>query len=336
MKKLKPILDKPKYSEAIEKKIISELRKRIFEPLMVSLGKNKALLGRPAKNAKKSNAGQGGLEKSILEGLIEYNDGFFTGKFSAKSSKEIKELGGAWNKTRSAFKLDQAKIPQDIKQAIRTAREIARAMIDNINAVLDDAAEQYEYIDFTEEANKTIDNLSEQLQATTAKDVEIEMSMEGFIADKLRKDYTENMNLYIKKWQDEQIVRLREQVQKNAMMGGRASRMVEAIQAEYGVTTNKAKFLARNETSILVSQYREENYKEAGVVEYMWSTSLDGRVRRDPGPGHKNRGDHAHLQGKVFRWDSPPVVDLATGRRAHPGMDYQCRCVAIPVVKERK
>ena len=37
------------------------------------------------------------------------------------------------------------------------------------------------------------------------------------------------------------------------------------------------------------------------------------------------------LNGKKFRWDDPPVVDIRTGERGHPGMDKHCRCYAEPV-----
>ena len=43
------------------------------------------------------------------------------------------------------------------------------------------------------------------------------------------------------------------------------------------------------------------------------------------------RKDHKRLNGKIFSWNDPPVIDTRTGRRGHPGDDYQCRCVAIPV-----
>jgi SPP1 gp7 family putative phage head morphogenesis protein len=54
----------------------------------------------------------------------------------------------------------------------------------------------------------------------------------------------------------------------------------------------------------------------------MWSTSHDRRVR----------DSHKELNGRVFTWDNPPIVDPARGRRAHPGQDYGCRCVAVPVM----
>jgi SPP1 gp7 family putative phage head morphogenesis protein len=60
------------------------------------------------------------------------------------------------------------------------------------------------------------------------------------------------------------------------------------------------------------------------VTQYRWSTGRDERVRES----------HRDLEESVHSWDDPPVVDDKTGRRAHPGQDYQCRCVPIPMVDE--
>ena len=62
-----------------------------------------------------------------------------------------------------------------------------------------------------------------------------------------------------------------------------------------------------------------ERYKSVGVQKYRWSTAGDNRVR----PEHKA------LNGKIFDWDNPP---LSTGGK-HPGEDFGCRCIAIPIVE---
>ena len=59
----------------------------------------------------------------------------------------------------------------------------------------------------------------------------------------------------------------------------------------------------------------------AGFGRYVWVTRRDDRVRPD----------HARLDGGIFRWDDPPVVDLRSGRRGHPNQDYGCRCSASPL-----
>ena len=97
--------------------------------------------------------------------------------------------------------------------------------------------------------------------------------------------------------------------------------IMQDIQHTYGVSRNKAKFLARDQMAKLNSNIAQMQQTDAGVNEYIWSSSGDGRVR----------DRHKELDGKKFKWSEPPIVDKKTGRRAHPGEDYQCRCVALPV-----
>ena len=60
---------------------------------------------------------------------------------------------------------------------------------------------------------------------------------------------------------------------------------------------------------------------EGGFDRYVWTTRKDDRVRPD----------HARLEGRICSWNDPPVVDLRSGRRRHPGEDYNCRCTAAPL-----
>ena len=92
------------------------------------------------------------------------------------------------------------------------------------------------------------------------------------------------------------------------------------IQATYGIERRKARFWARDQLSKLHSELTQAQQSDAGVEEYVWSDSGDERVR----------DRHRYLSGKTFSWHDPPVVDERTGRRAHPGEDYDCRCVALP------
>ena len=93
------------------------------------------------------------------------------------------------------------------------------------------------------------------------------------------------------------------------------------LEQHYSVDRRHAKLLARDQIAKLNGDITQQQQQDAGVVEYVWSTSGDSRVRPS----------HAALNHKRFRWDDPPVVDEKTGRRCHPGKDYQCRCCALPV-----
>jgi SPP1 gp7 family putative phage head morphogenesis protein len=75
--------------------------------------------------------------------------------------------------------------------------------------------------------------------------------------------------------------------------------------------------IARDQTLKLNSAITKDRHIAAGISEYTWSTSLDDRVRPE----------HEALEGTKHSWDAPPEP-------GHPGEDFQCRCVAIPVIDE--
>lgn len=80
---------------------------------------------------------------------------------------------------------------------------------------------------------------------------------------------------------------------------------------------NRARLIARDQTSKIQSQLHQQRMQNLGVVEYRWRTSGDERVRQS----------HSDNNGKIFRWDKPP----STG---HPGDDIQCRCTAEAIIPD--
>lgn len=92
------------------------------------------------------------------------------------------------------------------------------------------------------------------------------------------------------------------------------------LEEQVGYARSRAELTARDQTLKVYGRIQEERQRNAGFTHYVWTTSLDERVREE----------HAELDGKVIAWDDPPVVDRRTGRREHPGGDYQCRCSAVP------
>lgn len=109
---------------------------------------------------------------------------------------------------------------------------------------------------------------------------------------------------------------------EDGFTSGRSIRdITKDMQKRFDVSRSKARFWATDQLSKLNAELAKQQQTECGVEEYIWSTSGDQRVRER----------HRELNGKKFRWDDPPIVDERTGRRAHPGEDYRCRCVALPV-----
>ncbi len=103
--------------------------------------------------------------------------------------------------------------------------------------------------------------------------------------------------------------------------GKTAAEIGRQIQEAYDVSKSHARFIARDQMAKLNAQITQRQQTDAGITEYVWRTVGDARVRES----------HRHLNGKRFKYSDPPVVDTKTGRRANPGEDYQCRCVALPV-----
>lgn len=130
----------------------------------------------------------------------------------------------------------------------------------------------------------------------------------------------ENVDL-IKSVPQDSLSKMRNLVLEGYRNGKPTTTIVKEIQKVYGMDRRHAQLIARDQIAKLNSQISRMQQEDAGVKEYIWSTSGDSRVREG----------HRRLNNKRFRWDDPPVVDPKSGRRAHPGEDYQCRCVALAV-----
>jgi len=126
------------------------------------------------------------------------------------------------------------------------------------------------------------------------------------------------------------LTELRNIIQEGWQSGLSNRDISRQIQSAYEKYKNKTDFWARDQMAKLNADMSEQQQKDAGVEEYVWSTSGDERVRGNPS-GKWPDGDHYQLDGTRHNWINPPVVDKRTGRCAHPGKDFNCRCVALPV-----
>lgn len=166
----------------------------------------------------------------------------------------------------------------------------------------------------------TIKEWKKAVRSTLGIDIREDYYMGDFYAEYLEKWVNENVGL-IKTIPEETLDRMQEIVYDGFTHGKTTTQMVKEIQRAYGVSRRRAELIARDQTAKLNSQIQQAQQMDAGITEYIWYTCMDARVR----------DRHRELHGKKFRWDDPPVVDEKSGRRCHPGQDYQCRCIARPV-----
>ena len=148
-----------------------------------------------------------------------------------------------------------------------------------------------------------------------------------FYEEAIRRWIAENV-LLIKSIPSETLGDMREIILGSYLKGSSIRDIQKAIQETYNTSRRKAQLLARDQVATLNAQLTKMQQQDAGCNKYRWSDSRDGRVR----------DCHRELNGKVFSWDDPPEMwyetkkgRVYTGRRCHPGEDYCCRCVAIPV-----
>lgn len=151
----------------------------------------------------------------------------------------------------------------------------------------------------------------------------------------LKKWVSDNVDL-IKTIPHTSLDKMKEIVYDNYMKGATTTDIVKAVQKQYGMDKRHARLIARDQVAKLNAAITQYQQRDVGVEQYKWLTSRDERVRKGDkmakGAIDPTGDNHERLDGKIFRWDTPPLVDRKRGRACHPGEDYQCRCSAIPII----
>lgn len=314
MRQIPPIPLKDKYWLDIQKEI-----ERIFnEVLFIPLYRAVKLSQKELKNAPSTP-----LEKAIADGRIYYDGQHFKGTYSAAISKELKEMGAKFL-PKSEWWVYSGTLPAGISFAIAAAAIRYEAIKKAVLYSLDDA--NIESIDnlgkLPDRFNKTIDWINDDWDKAL-KGITVSPKLTEGEQNGISLDYSHNMSLYIKKWTEESILELRQDVQNMVYAGQRPDAIAKLIQSKYGQSKRKAAFLASQETRLLMGNYHRQRAKSVGSNAYIWRGMMDA----------KERPDHRLLEGKRINIDSPPVVDLKTGRRAHAGEDFECRCIPIYIIE---
>lgn len=316
---LAPIKESTEDYERIEARIKAVFRKMLYVPLMRELGLPTSTL----RNSRDD------LLEALRSGRLTFLDGAFRGKLNATLTRELKALGARWDRRQRLFVLDDASLPRDVWQVVgaseaRFAERLAsidRKLSQNLPAEIAESVKVSDLFDSLlwktdKEVGKTLERITVTPKLTTEQ------------ASRIAAEWQNNMDLWIQNFAEKEIVRLRKEMQGNVFAGNRFESAIKSIQRSYGVTQDKAKFLARQETSLLVTKFKETRYTDAGVNEYRWGCVVGS-------PKHPVRPAHKALQGEVFRWDDPPITTEPGQpvRRNNPGQDFNCRCFARPILR---
>ena len=317
-KQLQPIKDSPELIEELEAQIDVILYDILFAPLIKSIKENKRIFF----NERDSSA----IIKAIKSGKIRYGNNIFTGSFNATTAKEFKKLGIKFNKRIKGYTKEMNNLPVNIQVAIAqredSYKQMARqlvATVDKINLNIDEATKN---INFDDTLEKVYSDINKQFKKTVTDKIGLSIN---FTADQIRilsQEYTNNLKLYITEFTQKETLILRQKAEDIVLSGTRAKDFTKIIEERFAVSTKKAKFLAKQEISLLTSKFKQVKYENVGVSKYKWSIS---NVRTRP--------DHKALNGKVFSFDDPPISNTSTGARNNPGEDFGCNCQAIPIIE---
>ncbi len=313
IKSIAPVIFSQKYYRGIEKRINEVWWKIFYEPILAIL--------RDDDRGELSNAPDDVIAAAIRSGRVEYHQGVISGRYSGKLSAALKKAGAVYDGRSKTWRIDSP--PASVQIAAAEASSKASRMQRRIAKALDDI----DAIDILDEADLMSDYERETVRMTgdvnrTIQAVAIPPELSAAAAKAIARDWSRNLELYIQEWTAANIYDLREKVEANALRGQRAENLVKLIQDNYSTSRAKARFLARQETSLLMSKIKQQQYAGVGIKKYVWSGADDER----------ERPDHRALNGKVFSFSDPPITDQRTGARNNPGEDYGCRCVAKPIL----
>jgi hypothetical protein len=273
------------------------------------------------------------LVKAISSGRITFARGEFKGNLNSKLSKEIKALGAKWDFSSRTYKINFKDLSPDIKIAISVSESRFKKQLEAIDKHLIHAQSKpilqhkiFQYFDTSifkmdKDINKTIEKIT--VKPTYTEDQRKMIS----------ENYTKNMDKYITKFTEENTVRLRELVKEAYDKGERSQGIQKIIEKNFkGITKNKAEFLARQEINLISVEFKKAKYTSAGINKYIWRCVHNPK---DKSPNqhtpHNVRYFHGLLDGKVIDWNEPPIVNIK-GERKHAGEDFNCRCIAQPLV----
>lgn len=164
---------------------------------------------------------------------------------------------------------------------------------------------------------------------------------------------TENYNL-IKSLSEDYIGRVNEVVFRGVREGKAYTEIVKELRESYEKTfgprsdgkASRLELLVRDQIGKLNGEITKKRQQEVGIDMYIWSTSLDERVRGNPGGKFPNAiPSHWVMEGLICKWDDSSVFAregntntkgnlifesrTADMPQVHPGYEILCRCVGI-------
>ena len=250
-------------------------------------------------------------EKLIVKNNVIYGD------FNSYISKELRDLGLTYDKNKKGF---IGTIPNNILKICEELKIKNKRFIydldDYLNTYLQNLESNIKTINI--DYSPMIADYKEQL-INSFERFNIKSS---FLTTDINNNYINNSKLFIKNMLFEETTKMRNELRELVEQGASNKSISQYLQYNYKMTQKRSLFIARQESSLLLSEYSKQQYLNNGIKKYIWSTSNDERVRQY----------HKQLNNTIQEFDNPPIDDV-NGKRHNPGENFNCRCVAIPILE---
>lgn len=123
----------------------------------------------------------------------------------------------------------------------------------------------------------------------------------------------------IKSLSDDTVKRVEQSVLDNLIAGNSRETLRKKLVEDFGIADNRAKLISQDQMAKLNADLNQFRHEQAGITEYIWTTSRDERVR----------SRHRELEGKKYRYGQPTGAEGGLP----PGKPIRCRCIAKAVVE---
>ena len=317
---LRPVYHPHEIFDEAQERIEKRFLKGIYEPLLAVLAVPKSIL----QNSQASDLQA--LQFALQKGTLTFNRGQFSGRFNATVGRAMRFIGADFDRHSGTYRIHYDKLPTELRAAVDSSDRAFSKVLRVLDQKLIDLSKSQEKKStvFRDLFDHAIFKADEDFKENVRK-VSIQPKLNEAEKEHLSQEWEENLDLDIKGWEQDHIRQLRQEIKKTYLAGDRYGSLVKTIQDNYGVSENKARFLARQETKLLVSKYTESQYTGAGFPEYIWK-NVKGS------PSHPVRRSHQLLNNTIQRWDSPPDTGPKEGNN-NPGCPFGCRCYAVPILR---
>jgi len=145
----------------------------------------------------------------------------------------------------------------------------------------------------------------------------------GKVADITKAAVKQNVAL-IKSIPTKYFEQIEGEVMRSIQTGRGMADLQPAIEKIGAVTKKRAGLIARDQTSKATTAINKARMTGLGVRKFEWVHTMGEKFPREL---HRDV-----LNGNIYEFDNPPVIDERTGERGLPGQLINCRCRMVPVI----